>query len=282
MKYNPPIVAMLIATTVMSCNKDAANSHQNQSSVSVSQQSNAVTGYQVQKSIYANVNANIGGYLEALPVNYLIKTDKHYPLLITLHGQGELGNGTTELYKVKINAVPRLLENHQFPSGFTVGTRTFSFIVISPQFKKWPQAVDVNDMINYAITKYRVDITRMYVNGLSMGGGANWDDARLYGKRLAAVVPICGASYPNIYKGQAIAATGVAVWAFHNSNDPSVPPFYTKDYITYINKSSPVIPAKITIFSSYEHDAWTKATDPSYTENGKNIYQWMLSYKRKR
>ena len=34
------------------------------------------------------------------------------------------------------------------------------------------------------------------------------------------------------------------------------------------------------MFSSDSHNAWTKATDPTYKENGQNIYEWMLSYKK--
>jgi len=73
----------------------------------------------------------------------------------------------------------------------------------------------------------------------------------------------------------------VPIWAFHNDYDPSVPSSYTKNYVSYINSFSPAVPAKITIWPVAEHDAWTKATDPNYTENGKNIYEWMLTYKRK-
>jgi len=43
------------------------------------------------------------------------------------------------------------------------------------------------------------------------------------------------------------------------------------------------VPAKYTEllpFGDNGHDAWTKATDPDYRENGMNIYEWMLQYHR--
>ena len=36
--------------------------------------------------------------------------------------------------------------------------------------------------------------------------------------------------------------------------------------------------AKLTLWPTGGHDAWTKATSPSYKENGMNMYEWMLQY----
>jgi hypothetical protein len=51
--------------------------------------------------------------------------------------------------------------------------------------------------------------------------------------------------------------------------------------VQYINENNPYIRAKLTMFNANVHDSWTKATDPSYKENGMNIYEWMLCYKKK-
>ena len=114
-----------------------------------------------------------------------------------------------------------------------------------------------------------------------MGGGGTWDYAWNLGKRITAIVPISGASWPTTQKGQDIAEDKVATWAFHNDNDPTVPSWYSVDYVQYINNYNPVVPAKLTLFSANVHDAWTKATDPNYKENGQNIYEWMLSFQKK-
>ena len=232
----------------------------------------------IQIPVSSRIDANIGGYLEALPYGYSKSGNKHYPLLIFLHGLGQLGNGSTDLYKVAEGGVPALLAKKTFPPNFVVKGTNYSFIVLSPQFKAWPQPGDINDMINYALSKYRIDSTRIYLSGLSMGGGGTWDYAIAYGKRLAAIVPIAGASYPTPQKGQAIAQDKLGVWAFQNANDPTVPAFYAEDYIKYINQYHPAFQAKLTLWSTGGHDAWTKATDPSYRENGSNMYEWMLSF----
>ena len=241
------------------------------------------TGYTVKKTITHTIDANIGGYLEALPAHYYNHPKKKYPLIIFLHGQGEMGDGSqTSLRIVADNAIPKLIADKTFPKNFYVNGGSYQFVVLSPQFKGWPQPSDINDMITYAIKNYKVDSTRLYICGLSMGGGGDWDYSWNYGKRVTAVVPISGASWPTTEKGQYIAKDDLAVWAFHNNNDPTVPSWYSVDYVQYINQSNPIIKAKLTLFDASGHDAWTKATDPNYRENNKNIYEWMLSYRKKK
>ncbi len=280
-KFIFPVVFFIIIS-IISCKKESGLSSETvttQSKIDLLEKPETQPAIQSHESV--NVDANIGGYLEALPFGYKTNRDKHYPLIIFLHGLGELGNGTSDLYKVEDNAIPKLLANKTFPPNFVVGNRNFSFIVLSPQFKAWPQPADVNDMINYAISHYKIDTARMFVSGLSMGGGVTWDYTIDYGKRLAAIVPISGASWPTTDKAQKIAQANVAVWAFHNNDDSTVPSWYSINYVSYINSFNPLIPAKLTLWSTGGHDAWTKATDPAYKENGKNIYEWMLSYKKK-
>jgi len=36
----------------------------------------------------------------------------------------------------------------------------------------------------------------------------------------------------------------------------------------------------MTLWPTGGHDAWTQASDPEYREEGMNIYEWMLQYKR--
>lgn len=239
------------------------------------------TGLPVQTSITHNVNSNIGGYLEALPAHYSDHPKKRFPLIIFLNGSGSLGDGSKSSLGVEDNiAIPHLIQKGKFPANFTVNNFTYQFIVLTPQFKNWPQPNDVNDMINYAIKTYRIDTTRIYVCGLSMGGGTSWDYSSDYGKRIAAVVPICGASSPTTQNADYIAKDQLPVWAFHNNGDPTVPCSYTTTWVKDINSDNPVIKAKMTIFQNNVHDAWSTATNPNYTENGLNIYEWMLTYKR--
>src|SRR5947209_2427543 len=178
-----------------------------------------------------------------------------------------------------------LISQGKFPSSFNVNGQSFRCIILAPQFYTWPSASDIDQVINYAIQHYKVDINRIYLSGVSMRGGVTWDytgGSLTSAKRIAAIVPIAGASYPDQTKANIIASANLPVWALHNDGDPVVPSWYTTYYINYIN-SSPTPPnplARKTIFHNDIHDSWTAAYDPTYTENGLNVYQWMLQYSR--
>jgi len=233
----------------------------------------------IQTAVSVNVNANIGGFYVAKPARY-DSTGNKYPLLIFIHGIGELGNGNSDLPKVLNNAVPNLLKNKKFPASFSAAGKNHSFVVISPQFKAWPSNADVNTMLNYAIANYRIDTTRIYVAGLSMGGGVTWNYAAQYASRIAALAPICGAAVLNSTGSKTIANNNLPVWAFHNTDDGTVSVNNTINNINSINGFNPTPVAIKTNWATGGHNAWTKATDPAYKENGMNMYEWMLQYSR--
>jgi predicted peptidase len=233
----------------------------------------------VQTPVTSFINANCGGFYKALPARY-DSTTKKYPLLVFVHGLGEIGDGASNLSRVLANAVPKLIKDKRFPPNFNVDGKNYSFVVISPQYRDWPSPGDLNAVINYALNNFRIDTSRIYVTGLSMGGGVTWEHAAANASRLAAIAPICGASWPDDTRAQQIAAANLPVWAFHNNDDGTVPVHYTNDYVSKINGHNPNPPARKTIWPSGGHNAWTKASDPNYKENGMNMYEWMLQYHR--
>jgi predicted peptidase len=234
-----------------------------------------------QVAVFESMGKNTGGYYEALPVSY-DSTDKKYPLLLFLHGGGELGDGSPDsLPLILKNSLTKRLFNKSFPTSFTSDGKQFEFIIISPQFKVWPKVEDVHDIMNYVTAKYRIDPTRVYLSGLSMGGGVTWEYAgSKYGKSLAAIVPICGASWADSTVARKIASNEVPAWAFHNEDDDAVTVNSTKRYARLVNAEHPAIPVKVTLWPTGGHDAWTKASDPEFREENKNMYEWMLQYVR--
>ena len=241
------------------------------------------TDLTVQKAITYQIDANIGGYLEALPAHYADHPNKPYPIIFFLNGIGELGNGSQESLPILANnGIPRMIAAQTFPSNFTVNDKDYQFIVLSPQFAAWPGPDDISAMIDYACRTYRIDSSRVYICGISMGGGVLWDYASTTTNPLVSgIIPIAGASYPTEQKGEAIAKTNMAVWAFHNNDDETVPSWYSIDFVQYINEYYPQVPAKLTLWPTGGHDAWTKATDPNYREDNQNIYEWMLTHHKR-
>lgn len=225
------------------------------------------------------------GFYEYLPEGYGSGNQK-YPLLIFFHGAGEKGDGSaSQLSKVLVNGTPKQINAGIFPKTFTVNGNTYSFIVLVPQITDSPMPYDVDNIINYAIKNYRVDTLRIYLTGLSMGGGVVWeypgesfDNAR----RVSAIVPVCGAAWPANFRCENIAADNLPVWATHNDGDPTVPVTYTTGFVNGINSQNPPPnpKAKMTIFSANSHDAWTKTYDLNFKENGMNVYEWMLQFEK--
>jgi hypothetical protein len=138
----------------------------------------------------------------------------------------------------------------------------------------------------YINKHYRVDTKRIYLTGLSMGGGNIWNWAgidKLNADKLAALVPIAGTYEIDSYFAQNIALSNLPVFATHNLKDSTVPYTYTTHNVGRVNSSNPPpSPLAIdTIFDASGHDAWTKTYNPATIfSNGLNIYQWMLQYSR--
>lgn len=234
-----------------------------------------------QVPVHIRIGKNVGGYYEALPPAY-DSTNLRYPLLLFIHGGGELGDGSpSQLPLLLKNSLTKRLHSKDFPVSFTVNDQHYSFIIISPQFSKWPKEEDIEEAMQFARTQYRVDSSRIYVSGLSMGGGATWEYAgSVYGKKIAAIVPICGASWADSAVARQIAKNEVPAWAFHNEDDEAVHVNSTKRYARLINAENPPVPVRVTLWPTGGHDAWTKASDPDYREENKNMYEWMLQYSR--
>lgn len=269
--------AFILTTIIISCKKEHADPYSqknNKPDLEVTE-----TLPPVQTPVHYNLTSNCGGFYQALPARY-DSTSKKYPLLIFLHGKGELGNGTTDLSNLLIAPIPRLINKKKFPPYFKSGKESYSFVVLSPQFKKTPSPEDVNTLIEYAKTNLRVDASRIYITGLSMGGGATWDYAGKYASKIAAIVPVCGASVSNKSKTEMIAKNNLPIWALHNNGDDRVSVNYTLGYINALNASNMKPKPHKTIFPVSGHDAWTKAYDLAYKENNMNIYEWMLQYHR--
>lgn len=246
---------------------------------------------QVQTARYIKITSKVNAYWEYLPKGYNPTSTKTYPLMLTLPGFGNMGNGSpTELPRALDGQVGTWIRNGNFPDSFVVKGQIFRFIVITPQFIKspWPDAKDIDSVLNFVVQKYRVDLKRIYLTGLSYGGGLCWEyisASSTYANRIAAIAPSASTANLSISRSRVAAAANVAVWATHNDRDPMVGDTNTINTINRVNASPAPYPfAKYTIFKDTVHDAWHKAYDPrsccAYRENGLNVYEWLLQYQR--
>ncbi len=237
------------------------------------------------KPVIQKVHELIGGFYQALPARYN-ESNKNYPLLLFIHGGGQFGNGSYDLPLLLNEGIPQLLDEKKFPSDFLVNGSHYSFIVLTPQFTRVPDNSVIASFLDHALKTYRIDSNRIYLCGFSLGSRMAFDYSAAFANKIAAIVPISGAPTYDLYvKSKSIADAGLPVWAFHNSRDALFSAKETKDFIDMINNFHPMNTARLTQFPDSTgllgHDAWSKATNPTYKENHLNIYEWMLQFKRK-
>jgi len=244
----------------------------------------ATAQYQTAR-LFDGTNPDVKGYLEYLPDDYATTTGQ-YPIMVFLHGIGEEGNGTTQIQAVAVNGPPKIIAAGQWPSSFSYGAKKFKFIVISPQSSSQWQPADISYVINQVISIYgsRVDLSRIYLTGLSLGGGGVEDflaQGPSNGNMIAAAVVCAGASYwSNQTRVDNIAASNVPLWLFHNEFDNVVNYLQSVQWTQHLDATGMNPLPKLYIYPGvYAHDSWSWTYDVSST-NPNNIYEWMLGYTR--
>lgn len=204
-------------------------------------------------------------YLLFLPEGYKEEKDKRWPLMLFLHGAGERG---TNLAKVTVHGPPKIVkEKTDFP-----------FILVSPQCptgQSWSDEA-VLGLLDEIIKKHRVDTTRVYLTGLSMGGYGTWSLGTKYPDRFAAIAPICGGGdfLPVLLPapGKEAALKRLPIWAFHGAKDSLVPLSESERMVDALKKAGNEN-VKLTVYPEADHDSWTE------TYNNPELYEWLLQHR---
>jgi len=227
------------------------------------------------------VNEAFGGYYVALPPGYNDNSAK-YPLLLFLHGLGQRGNGKEELKYLLFDGIGKVIADKRMPVSVAVKGEHYSFIVVTPQYELQPNPEQVMDLIGHITSKYRIKSNRIYLSGLSLGARIATLVGAQYPYSFAAMVPIAGVATNDGMQERCknIANANLPVWELHNADDPMADVHDARRFINYLTSYAPVIPPRFTVFDRYGHDAWTTALDTAYREDGANIYEWMLRYRR--
>lgn len=243
------------------------------------------------------------GYLENLPDEYADSTTKTYPVIIFLHGMGERGNGTTDLYKVARHGMPKFIEQGQkievvrFDTikindcSTSVKRIVTKFICLSPQLGStdgnWYES-KVRSMINHALNTYRIDTNRIYLTGLSLGGNGTWNYIYSNSNKIKSVTAgVSAAGWGSTTKGCVVSARGIPVWAHHGDLDNIIKLSREKSMVDAVNNCTIPTPATnkkafLTIYNGYSHDSnvWDRTYSPTNLYHAPNIYEWFLKYSK--
>ena len=221
------------------------------------------TSQQFKRKVSRTLSAD---YLLFLPKGYQARSPQRWPLLLFLHGAGERG---ADLQKVKTHGPPKLLKKRP----------DFPFMVVSPQCPDgeiWSDDL-LLALLDQVMAKYKVDPTRVYLTGLSMGGFGTWSLGLKYPERFAAIAPICGGGEPLAIllasPNKTAALKSLGVWAFHGAKDPVVKLEESEHMINALKKAG-VTDVTLTVYPDAQHDSWTE------TYANPKLYDWFLQHQR--
>ncbi len=216
------------------------------------------------RSFYDSKSGHTVPYRLALPTNF--SANKKYPVILFLHGAGELGTDNSvqlKNFSCAFNVVPDLLSQAIliFPQsnyGWDANHQRTGYLDATKR------------LLDSIITQYRGDSDRIYLTGLSLGSFATWRMLEAYPDTFAAAVPVCGGA--GYYAPEVFVNT--PIWIYHGTADETV--HISTSEQTY--KAIEYAGGTLVNFSRLDgvgHNAW----DYAYTD--RNMFSWLFAQNKK-
>jgi cellulase/cellobiase CelA1/pimeloyl-ACP methyl ester carboxylesterase len=213
-----------------------------------------------------------------------------YPLVIYLHGGGE--RGSNEEHLSSRHALPFFASSNSLltPQNL-VNKPTY---IVAPQCNcdfysnEWssgggaPFSVSgspsrygkaLTDLIENLVATYQIDRDRIYVTGISMGGGGAWELAARRPDLIAAAIPMSG--YPvSTNHAQAVANSKVVIWPQQGDGDENNSISGTQTTVSAIAQ------AQGCAYMNTFPRGTTLEVDPGDPPNGNDLQHtvWMRAY----
>lgn len=195
-----------------------------------------------------------------------------YPLVIFLHGAFEKGNDNEQQLAIggrfflrdsiranypgyilfpqcRANDAWVYFENHiDYTTGFATD---WNF-----PFNKMPTPVSLVliKLIDSLAATGQIDVSRIYIAGLSQGGMGVLDLCARFPALFAAGISICGAGEPATAR---LFAGKVALWLFHGEKDEVVPPVFSREYAKRLKRYGGI--SRYTEYPGVGHNSWEQA-----------------------
>ena len=209
-------------------------------------------------------------YLLYLPKDYDGRSGRTWPLLLFLHGAGERG---TNLGRVAIHG----------PLSQAKAGQEFPFIIVAPLCPadgQWANEPLLQLLVRVG-RRFAVDMNRVYLTGLSMGGYGTWNLGLAHPEKFAAIAPICGGGElitillaRNYETNRLAAIKELGVWAFHGGKDTTVPVEESERTVAFL-KQAGCRDVRLTVYPGAGHNSWVEA----YKDSA--LYEWFLQHERK-
>jgi predicted peptidase len=206
-----------------------------------------------------------------LPASY--DKSRRWPAILFLHGAGERGDDGVAQTRVGLGHA--LSDGKVDPQAIVV----FPQCPLGGHWSGPAQRIAVA-ALEQVIEDYSIDLKRVSLTGISMGGAGTWSLAYHQARRFSAIAPVCGwvRRPPNLmdladvvdrYDTLAQRLGKLPIWIFHGSADNVVPVSESRSMADALGAN-----AAYTEFPGVMHNSW----DPAYETTG--VVEWLVKQKR--
>lgn len=212
----------------------------------------------------AEVAGTLSGYV-TLPAGYK-KGGEKLPMIVFLHGAGEVGDGDSLLHKVRVHGIPKYFCANPDHLGLKV-------ITLSPQCPDgmiWDHlTVPLFNWIKEAAEEFGADENKITITGLSMGGFGTWSLITTFPDFFAGAAPICGGGVP--WRARRC-RPGMPIRVYHSLDDGAVP--YNCSVLMATIASEAGAKVSFTTYSDKGHGCW----DDAYENTG--LIEWLAGLEK--
>ncbi len=214
--------------------------------------------------------------------------NKKYPIILMLHGAGESARMDWSTRQSYPSGDPRIdnndnqllwggrehlsaVQNNRFP-GFVLFPQNFYGTWVSGKgeansalHKDLQRALQI---VDYLVTKLKIDPSRIYVHGLSNGGSATWYASYTRPDLFAAALPMSAPGDPAMANN----LKDIPLWVFQGETDTNPRPAITLQTVEAVRNAGGTV--RYLEYSATGHNTWNRA----YREP--DFFEWMLSQRK--
>ncbi|NAS11876.1 prolyl oligopeptidase family serine peptidase [Flavobacteriaceae bacterium R33] len=208
----------------------------------------------------------------SLPYRILLPKEfdpqKSYPLVLVLHGAGERGldneaqlthGSSVFLEPENREKFPAIVVFPQCPEESYWANvdrqrklMTFNF-TFQPAGEATPAMKSLQALFDELLQNHKIDRSRIYVGGLSMGGMGTFEFVRRNPGTIAAAFAICGGAHPDT----AANLTDTKWWVFHGDADMVVDYEHSVEIVNALKEQGAEV--QFTTYEGVNHNSWENA-----------------------
>ncbi len=191
-----------------------------------------------------------------------IEPGRRYPLTISLHGSGGIGNDNLSNLRFWNGVMARRQWREKYPCFVLVPQRRPGGIwgpkPDDDRVKDFYVRNDlppVFELIAEIKREFPIEDTRIYALGSSGGGRGTWNILLARPEMFAAAIPVCGRLTPQ--PEDITALSRIPIWCFHGDADQLIDVKFSRDIFAKLSDSAAVM--KYTELRGVKHNAWVQA-----------------------